>query len=52
MILVWRRFVIFLFLCFRSLSVLGQDIDWVSLQEAQTKASEEDKKVLIFAEAE
>lgn len=52
MILLWRRFAIFLLLCLGSLSVLGQDIDWVLLQEAQTKASEEDKKVLIFAEAE
>lgn len=31
---------------------MGQDIDWVSLKVAQTKAFEKDKKVLIFAEAE
>lgn len=44
--------MILIILCLGSLSVLGQDIDWMSLQEAQAKSSEEDKKVLIFAEAE
>lgn len=31
---------------------LAQSIDWTSLKEAQTKASESGKKVLIYAEAE
>jgi thioredoxin-related protein len=38
--------------CFIQLTAVAQPIEWVSLEEAQTKASQQGKKVLIYAEAE
>lgn len=35
-----------------SLPLQAQSINWISLSEAQEKAAEDDKKVMIFAEAE
>lgn len=43
--------ILFLILCLNSLAP-AQSIDWLSLEEAQSKASEDGKKVLLFSEAE
>lgn len=47
------RFVLLFFVAIIfSLPVQGQSIDWISLSDAQKKAAENNKKVMIFAEAE
>lgn len=44
--------LVFFAFFFFHLTLVAQSIDWVSLEEAQAKASQSDKKVMIFAEAE
>ncbi len=43
---------IFIIACFIQLTAVSQPIEWVSLEEAQTKAPQQGKKVMIYAEAE
>lgn len=48
----YRSLLLFVLICGIPLLASSQSIDWMSLEEAQEKAPQNDKKIFIYAEAE